>query len=67
METGVTLALNWVFGLLDRAIQISSLIKTAQANGVDITPAQLEQLQAADDVAKKNLQDAIDEAKLAGN
>ncbi len=57
--TAVTLLL----GLLDRATQIGALISKAQAEKRDITAAELDQLVAADDAARKQLQDAIDKAK----
>lgn len=57
------LAIQLLLGLLDRATQIGALISKAQAEKRDITPAELDQLVAADDAAKKALQDAIDKAK----
>ncbi len=60
---GAELAVSLLLGLLDRATQIGALIKTAQSEGRDITSAELDTLVAADDAARKALNDAIAAAK----
>jgi len=57
META--LALQLLFGLLDRVSAVSSLIQTAKSEGRDITEAELDSLVVADDAAKKALESAI--------
>ena len=59
MGAGASLAINVIFGLLDRAAAISSLIKTAQAEGRDVTQTELDTLVNADDVARAALVEAI--------
>ena len=54
-----------LLGLLDRATQISGLLQTAQAEGRDVTAAELDALFALDHVAKLELQNAIDAARAA--
>lgn len=65
MGTGAALALNVIFGLLDRAAAISELIKTAQAEGRDITQAELDTLVSEDEVARAALVEAISRRKSA--
>lgn len=64
---GVELALGLLFGLIDRAAQIQQLIQTAKSEGRDISEAELNALQAADDAARQKLQEAIANAKASGN
>jgi hypothetical protein len=53
------LLLQW----LDKAMQVSQLLKTAHAEGRGITDAEMAQLFADDDAARKQLQDTIDARK----
>lgn len=55
--------INLLLGLLDRAGAISSLLKTAQTEGRDITEAELDQIVAGDDAARAALDAAIKAAK----
>jgi len=66
MGAGAALAVNLLLGLLDRASAIGALINNAQKEGRDVTVAELQSLQAADDTARNSLQKAIDAAKAAG-
>lgn len=59
------LAVQLLLGLLNNATAIGSLLKQAQAEGRDITDAELAALTAADDAARKALVDAIAAAKGA--
>lgn len=59
------LAVQLLLGLLNNAAAIGSLLKQAQAEGRDITDAELAALTAADDAARKALVDAIAAAKGA--
>lgn len=63
MTPGVAIALDVLFGLLDRVTAIQSLIATAQAEKRDVTTAELDALGAADDVARAALDAAIANAK----
>jgi RNA:NAD 2'-phosphotransferase (TPT1/KptA family) len=65
MGVGAVAAINLVLGLLDRAAAIGSLIQTAQAQGRDITEAELDQLVAQDDAARVKLDQAIAAARAA--
>lgn len=67
MGAGAAIALNVLFGLLDRAQQIQQLIATAQAEGRDVTQAELDQFFAADDAAAAALKDAIAKARAASS
>jgi hypothetical protein len=60
---GVLTALQLLDGLLARAGQVSTLIKSAQQQGRDVTQEELDRLVAADDVARKRLTDAIAAAR----
>ena len=60
---GAALALNLLFGLLDRAQKIQELLKRAQAEGRDVTDAELDQLAAEDDAARKALEESIAKRK----
>lgn len=64
MGAGAALAVNVLFGLLDRASSIAALIKTAQSEGRDITQAELDTLVSEDDTAKTALEAAIAQRKL---
>ena len=63
MGTGAVVAINVLFGLLDRATAISALLKTAQSEGRDITTAELDTLVTADDVARAALEVAVAKRK----
>ena len=56
---GAEVAITLILGLLDRATQISQLLKTAQSEGRDITAAELQGLRDADDAARAALEKAI--------
>ena len=56
---GTTLALNLLFGLLDRAQAIGQLISTAQREGRDVTQAELDALIIADDATRTAQVDAV--------
>lgn len=60
---GVEAAITLLLGLLDRASQIGTLISSARAEGRDVTPAELDALVAADQLARQALVDAIAKAK----
>ena len=62
----VATAIGLLLALIDRTAQIGALIAKAQSEGRDITSAELNTLVAADDAAKKELQDAIAKAKSEG-
>lgn len=66
MGTGAALALNLLFGLLDRASAIQGLFSKAQAEGRDITSAELDALVADDEAARTQLQADIAAARAAG-
>jgi len=57
------LAVSLILGLLDRAQAIGTLIKTARAEGRDITDAELDSLVAEDDAAREALDAAIAKAR----
>jgi len=57
------LALQLLLGLLDRATAIGALLSRAQAQGRDITHAELDVLSAEDDAAKAALDAAIKAAR----
>jgi hypothetical protein len=59
MGTGAELALTLLFGLLDRATEITALLNKAKAEGRDVTQAELDSLSLADDVARAELVIAI--------
>lgn len=60
MGPGAIAAVNILFSLLDRATQISALIKNAQSQNRDITAAELDALVAQDNAARDRLQAEID-------
>lgn len=60
--TGLTLLTQ----LLAQATALGNLIRTAHAEGRDITPAELDTLAAGDDAARSALDAAIERAKAAG-
>lgn len=66
MGSGAALALQLLFGLLDRAHAVGALINKAQAEGRDVSDAELDQLAAGDDQAKKALTDAIAARRSGG-
>lgn len=55
-----------LLGIIERAAAVGNLINTARAQGRDITTEELEALLDADDVARNELQYAIDKAKAEG-
>jgi hypothetical protein len=59
------LAVDLILGLIDRANAIGGLIGKAQAEGRDITDAELDALAAGDDAAKIALAAAIAKARAA--
>jgi hypothetical protein len=52
-----------LLGLIDRAGAIGKLLQTAQAQGRDITAAELDELAAEDDAARIALDQAIKAAR----
>jgi hypothetical protein len=60
--TGIELLIQ----LIDRAAAASSIIKTARAEGRDVTSAELAQLRAEGDASMAALDDAIARAKSEG-
>ena len=62
----MSLALQLLLTLMQNAANIASLIATAQAEGRDVTPAELQTLIAADAQALVRLVIAIAAAKAAG-
>ncbi|MCR4331724.1 MAG: hypothetical protein NUV34_03320 [Sulfuricaulis sp.] len=63
MGTGATVALNLLFGLLDRAQAVGALISKAQAEGRDVSDTELDALAASDDAARAALVQAIKDAR----
>lgn len=63
---GTTVAIDLLFGLLDRAAAVGALLKTAQSEGRDVTPAELDGLAAADDAARAALVVAIAKRRADG-
>jgi hypothetical protein len=61
MNTAVAISL--LTELLKQAAAISLLVRQAQTEGRDLTPQELEVVQAADDAARANLIGAIERAK----
>lgn len=59
-------AITLLTQLLAQATALGNLIRTAQAEGRDITPAELDALAAGDDVARAALEAAIARAKSEG-
>jgi hypothetical protein len=59
------MATNLLLGLLDRAAAIGSLLALAQAEGRDITAAELDDVFLADAAAREQLVAAIAAAKAA--
>lgn len=66
MGTGTTLAIELVFGLIERAAKIQELIKTAQAENRDVSQSELDQLAGEDDAARILLEKAVAKRKAAG-
>lgn len=64
MNTAVAISL--LTELLKQAATISVLVRQAQTEGRDLTPAELDAVQAADDQARANLIGAIQLAKSRG-
>ena len=60
---GTAAVLQLLFGLLDRAQAISQLLSTAQAEGRDVTSAELDALVAQDNAARVELEAAIKKAR----
>lgn len=63
---GIDVAITLLLGLIDRATTIGTLIQKAQSEKRDLTAAEIDQLAALDDVARKALDEAIAKAR-AGN
>jgi hypothetical protein len=61
--TNEAVLLQILFGLIDRAGNISALISKARAQGRTISDAEIDAQIAVDDAAKAALQVAIDEAR----
>ena len=59
MGANAGLVLSLLFGLLDRAQTIASLLKTARAENRDVTDAELDALVTDDDAARAELVAAI--------
>ena len=59
-------ALTLLTQLLGQATALGNLIRTAQSEGRDITPAELDGLAAGDDAARAALDAAIARAKTEG-
>ncbi len=59
----VDLALTLLLSLATKAGEISARVRNAQAEGRDLSDEELAGLRAADDVARDELQGAIDRAK----
>ncbi len=59
-------AISLLTQLLAQATVLGNLIRTAQAEGRDITAAELDTLAAGDDVARGALEAAIARAKAEG-
>ena len=59
MGANAGLVLSLLFGLLDRTAAIAQLLKTANAEGRDITDAELDALASDDDAARAELVAAI--------
>lgn len=66
MSAATTSALiSLMLGALDKAAKAGTLLRTVQAEGRHPTPAEIEVFLQDDDVARDNLQAAIDAAKGA--
>jgi hypothetical protein len=59
MNPGADLALQLLFGLLDRMTEIQTLFAIAKAQGRDVLPEEIDKLIAADDLARAQLIVAI--------
>lgn len=59
-------AINLLFGFLDRAAKVMELIKKAKAEGRPISKEELDALAVGDDVAKVALEAAHARAKAEG-
>lgn len=59
-------AITLLTQLLEQANALGNLIRTAQAEGRDITPEELNSLAAGDDMARAALEAAIARAKAEG-
>lgn len=59
-------AITLLTQLLSQATTLGNLIRTAQAEGREITPAELDTLAAGDDAARAALEAAIARAKREG-
>ena len=56
----ILIALDLLIQLTAQVQRVGTLIRNAQAEGRDLTAAELDELRAEDDAARKALQDAID-------
>ena len=61
--TNALVATNALLSLLDRATAISTVLAKAQAEGRDVSDAELDVAVAQDDAAKANLDAAIAKAR----
>ena len=66
MGAGAAVALELLFGLLDRASSIAALINKAKAENRDVTDAELDALAVLDDAARVALEAAIAKRKAEG-
>ena len=63
--TNALVATNALLSLLDRATAISTVLAKAQAEGRDVSDAELDVAVAQDDAARANLDAAIAKARAA--
>jgi hypothetical protein len=60
---GTEMAITLLLGLIDRAAAWGAVIAKAQAEGRELTEAEVDAFAAADDVAKAALEKAIRDAR----
>lgn len=63
---GTAAAITLLLGLLDRAGAWGAVIAKAQAEGRELTEAEVDAFATADDDAKQALEDAIEKARAGG-
>lgn len=66
MGAGAVIAMDVVFGLLDRAMAYAAVVNKAKSENRDVSSEELDALAAADDVAKAKLDAAIAKARAEG-
>lgn len=66
MGAGAVIAMDVVFGLLDRAMAYAAVVNKAKAENRDVSSEELDALAAADDAAKAKLDAAIAKARAEG-